>query len=398
MPATSRLAALAVAALLAAACAGDDTPGATDVGGGGEDGSTITVPQVESSSREDVPSALDDPRDESFPDPLIDPDAIRSGGPAPDGIPPIDEPRFVAVGDVDFLDDTEPVLALTVGAETRAYPVQILIWHEIVNDTIDGVPVSVTYCPLCNSSLAYDRRLDDRVLDFGTSGQLYNSALVMYDRQTESLWSHFTGEAVVGHLTGADLETFPMSTVGWATFRDANPDALVLSRETGFDRQYGANPYPGYDDVESSPFLFDGDVDGRLAAKDRVIGIEDGDASIAVHLDLLQEEGIVEVDGDDEELLVWHVDGAASALDRANVADGRDVGATGVFSPLLDGERLEFRPVADGFEDVGSGSLWNILGEAVSGPLAGERLTMIDHVDTFWFAWAAFQPDTELVA
>lgn len=398
MPVVARTAAVAAALLFAAACASDDGSVAADSDGDGDLGSTITVPQVESSAREDVPSALDDPRDESFSDPLIDPDAIRSGGPPPDGIPPIDEPRFVAADDVDFLEDTEPVLALTVGEETRAYPVQVLIWHEIVNDTLDGVPVSVTYCPLCNSSIAYDRRLDGRVLDFGTSGQLFNSALVMYDRQTESLWSHFTGEAVVGHLTGAELETFPMSTVGWATFRDANPDALVLSRETGFSRRYGSNPYPGYDDVESSPFLFDGVVDDRLAAKDRVIGIADGDTSIAVHLDLLRDERIVEVDGDDEELIVWHVDGSVSALDRANVADGRDVGSTGVFSPVLDGDRLEFRSVARGFEDAGTGSVWNILGEAVSGPLAGERLTQIEHVDTFWFAWAAFQPDTRLVA
>ncbi len=395
MPALTRIAALTAAALLAAACSGNDSAGA-----GGEDPSpsaTVTVPQVASTEPEDVPSALDDPRDDEFPAPLVDPGALLSGGPPPDGIPPIDEPRFLVAKDADFLDDAEPVLALTVGDETRAYPVQVLIWHEIVNDTLDGVPVSVTYCPLCNSSIAYDRRLDDRVLDFGTSGQLYNSALVMYDRQTESLWSHFTGEAVIGHLAGSDLETFPMSTVSWATFRDANPDALVLSRETGFDRRYGINPYPGYDDVGTAPFLFDGEVDGRLAAKARVVGIDAGDAPVAVHLDLLQRQRVLEVGSGGDGLVVWHVGGATSALDADQIAAGRDVGSVGVFSPVLDGDRLEFRPVDGGFEDIGTGSRWNILGQAVSGPMAGERLTMVDHVDTFWFAWAAFQPGTDVV-
>ena len=122
--------------------------------------------------------------------------------------------------------------------------------------TVGGVPVAVTYCPLCNSAVAYDRRVDDQIVEFGTSGMLLNSSLVMYDRQTETLWSHFTGEGIVGELTGSQLVTFPVSTVPWGLWRDANPDGLVLSRDTGFDRSYGRNPYPGYDDVNGQPFLF----------------------------------------------------------------------------------------------------------------------------------------------
>ncbi len=353
----------------------------------------MTVEQVESSPEENVFSALVDPSNPEFPDPLVELSAIRSGGPPPDGIPPIDEPRFVVAEDVDFLDGEEPVLALTVEDETRAYPVQVLIWHEIVNDTIDGVPVTVSYCPLCNSAIAYDRRLGDRILDFGTSGQLYNSALVMYDRQTESLWSHFTGEAVVGHLTGSQLDTFPVATVSWASFRDAHPKALVLSRETGHDRSYGTNPYPGYDDVGTAPFLFDGEVDGRLAAKERIIGIDLPDGAVAVTEDHLRDEGVVEID----DIVAWHRPGVASALDAADIAEGRDVGASNVFASTVNGDRLTFRATAAGFEDVETGSLWNILGTAVSGPLEGTQLTVIEHVDTFWFAWAAFQPDTDIV-
>jgi hypothetical protein len=155
----------------------------------GEPGSgPVELEQIPSGEREDVPSALDDMTDAEFPSPLVDPGEIVSGGPPPDGIQAIDEPRFERAGDIDWLDDAEAVLSVTVEGETRGYPVQVLMWHEIVNDSIAGVPVAATYCPLCNSGVTFDRRVGDRVLDFGTSGRLYASNLVMYDRQTESLW------------------------------------------------------------------------------------------------------------------------------------------------------------------------------------------------------------------
>lgn len=346
---------------------------------------------------ESVPSALDDRRDARFPAPLVDPGELRSGGPPPDGIPSIDEPTFLRADEVGFLEDDEPVLALEVGDEGRAYPVQVLIWHEIVNDTVDGVPVTVTYCPLCNSAIAYDRRLGDRVLEFGTSGMLFNSALVMYDRQTESLWSHFTGEAVIGHLAGEQVEVLPVATVAWADWRDAHPDGLVLSRDTGFDREYGRNPYPGYDDVDSSPFLFDGEVDGRLAAMERVVGVERGGEAVAVRLDELADRGVIEVDLAGTRLVVWVLPGAVSALDAGSVADGREVGATGVFQPVAGDRSLSFERDREGFVDDETGSRWNVLGEAIDGPLGGSVLDPVAHVDTFWFAWASFQPETEIV-
>jgi hypothetical protein len=382
-------------AVLAAACGDGDR--SSDASDRSSDPTPVTVAQLAASPTEDVPSALDDSTDDRFPSPLLDPDELISGGPPPDGIPSIDEPKFVRAEAVEFLDDDEPVLAVEVGDESRAYPVQVLIWHEIVNDTLDGVPVAVTYCPLCNSAVAYDRRLDDRVLSFGTSGMLYNSALVMYDRQTESLWSHFTGEAVIGHLTGVQLDVFPMATVSWADWREANPDGLVLSRDTGHDRDYGANPYPGYDDVDDRPFLFEGEIDGRLAAKERVVGIEAGDDAVAVRLDHLSDEGVVEVQLGDDPLVVWAQPGTASALDSVTVAGGEDVGATGVFRPVVDGEPLSFERQGEGFVDRETNSRWNVLGQAIDGPLSGTRLEAVAHVDTFWFAWAAFQPDTQIV-
>jgi hypothetical protein len=398
---TRLVAGIVALSLVAAACGGDGGPegGATgaDGSGGGKASTAATVPRVEPSPREDVPSALDDANDPSFPEPLIDPDDVISGGPPPDGIPAIDEPRFLAVGEVDFLEDVEPVMALEIGGDARAYPMQIMTWHEIVNDTVDGVPVAVTYCPLCNTAIAYDRRLGDRVLDFGTSGRLYNSALVMYDRQTESLWSHFTAEAIIGHLAGEELDVYPVAIVSWADWRAAHPDGLVLSRDTGHERDYGRNPYPGYDDVDSPAFLFEGEVDDRLAAKERVVGVERGGDAVAIRLDALAEEGVLEVAVADTALEAWLQPGTASALDAGSVAAGKDVGASGVFVPVVDGRALSFQRADDGFVDDQTGSRWNVLGQAVQGPLAGESLEPVVHVDTFWFAWGSFRPESRIV-
>ena len=331
------------------------------------------------------------------PPPLVDLREIRSGGPPPDGIPSIDAPQFLSSGQVEFLAENEPVLAVDIDGDARVYPVQILMWHEIVNDTVGGIPVAVTYCPLCNSAVAYDRRVEDRIMEFGTSGLLWNSALVMYDRQTETLWSHFTGEGIVGELTGVELDTFPVATVPWGLWRDAHPDGLVLSRDTGFDRSYGRNPYPGYDDVNSQPFLFEGDVDGRYTAMTRIVGVElDGEA-LGVPLVSLQRLRVVSAEIASTRLVFFWAPGTASALDANDVAGGDDVGATGVFVPEADGLSLTFTTTADGFVDDQTGSSWNLLGNAIEGPLTGFKLDAVEHVDSFWFAWSAFRPDTSII-
>ena len=366
-------------------------------------GKPFALEQIESSERDVSQSGLGAFFDRSIPDdfptPTIELAELRSGGPPPDGIPPIDDPRFLRTGDVTDLSDTEPVLALEIDGDARAYPVRVLTWHEIVNDTVGGIPVSVTYCPLCNSAVAYDRRLDDgRILDFGTSGLLWNSALVMYDRQTETLWSHFTGSGMIGELTDVELADFPLATVGWATWRDANPDGLVLSDQTGFDRDYGRNPYVGYDDVNGTPFLFEGEVDGRYTAMTRFVGVErDGDA-LGIPLIDLREARVISTQIGDTELVAWWTPGTASALDTASIEAGADVGATGVFEPVADGTSLTFTAADDAtFVDDQTGSTWNVLGTAVSGPLTGSQLRAVSHVDTFWFAWSTFRADTEVV-
>lgn len=365
------------------------------------EGQPFAVEQAPPSVKEAVLSGLNAVESGSstgLPNPTVPLSEMRSGGPPPDGIPAIDEPKFLRPGDVDFLGDTEPVLAVEIGGEARAYPVQILMWHEIVNDTISGIPIAVTYCPLCNSAVAYDRRVGKRVLTFGTSGMLWNSALVMYDRQTETLWSHFTGEGIIGILTGVELIKFSVAMVPWQAWREANPDGLVLSRSTGFTRDYGSNPYPGYDDVNATPFLFEGKVDGRFTAMTRVIGIERGAAAVAVPLVDLRVQRVIRVQIDGEDLTVWWTPGTNSALDTGRIADGVDIGATGVFVPTVDGQNLTFIASGNQFVDDQTGSAWNLFGRATDGPLSGRQLKSVVHVDTFWFAWAVFQPDTEVTS
>ena len=171
--------------------------------------------------------------------------------PLKDGIPSLDEPSFITVERAyETIEGLEPVIEVELGSVARAYPLQIMIWHEIVNDVIDGVPVVVTFCPLCYAALAFERTLDGEVYEFGVSGNLRNSDLVMFDRATESWWQQFNGEALVGELAGVALTPVPAAIVSLDDFAARHPDGDVLSPDTGFDKAYGLNPYPGYDRID----------------------------------------------------------------------------------------------------------------------------------------------------
>ena len=322
---------------------------------------------------------------------------IISGGPPRDGIPPLDDPRFISPEDAsEWLGDQEPVIAFELNGDAKAYPLQILTWHEIVNDVVGGVPVAATFCPLCNAAIVFDRRLDGTVYDFGTSGKLRRSDLVMWDRQTESWWQQFTGEGIVGELAGKKLTILPASIISFSDFRDANPQGKVLSRETGFNRPYGQNPYAGYDRADQPPFLFDGDLDGRLLPKERVATVTLGEVDAAFPFSILEKETVVNYTVNGKDLVVFFKLGTTSALDQTSIRDSRDVGATGVFDPQVDGQNLTFSAESAGADivDAETGSVWNILGQAVEGPLTGKKLTPIVHANHFWFAWGAFKPDT----
>jgi hypothetical protein len=241
---------------------------------------------------------------------------VMSGGPPKDGIPSIDDPAFVPVSEAT-LSDREPVIGLMIDGDVRAYPLRILIWHEIVNDVVGGVPVAVTYCPLCNTGIVFDRRVGDRVLEFGTTGKLRNSDLVMYDRTTESWWQQFLGEAIVGELTGTELIMLPARLESFASFKERAPDGRVQVAPGGSKRAYGANPYAGYDGAPA-PFLYHGPLPAEIAPLARIVRVGDQ----AWSLDLVRKEAPFEV-GD---LRFFWEPGQTSALDASSVADGADVG------------------------------------------------------------------------
>jgi hypothetical protein len=322
---------------------------------------------------------------------------FASGGPRRDGIPPIDRPKTVPVADAEgFLDEREPVLVVEQGGAARAYPVQILVWHEIVNDRVGGRPIAVTYCPLCNSSVVFDRRVDGRELTFGTTGNLRKSDLVMWDRQTESWWQQLTAEAVVGKLTGRKLTVLPSQTLSWADYRKRFPRGDVLSRDTGFSRDYGTNPYQGYETDGGKPMLFEGAPDRRLPAKERVAAVTVGEATVVVPFSRLEREPVVNEEVGDVPTAVLFKRGVVSALDAGAIADSAEVGTAAAFDRRLEGRTLSFEARGGRFVDRETGSEWDITGRAVSGELRGRRLRPLRHDEQFWFALAAFVPDARI--
>lgn len=333
---------------------------------------------------------------------------VLSGGVPKDGIPALNAPRFESIADArTWLDGVAPVIAIEIDGVARAYPLAILTWHEIVNDELNGTPVAVTFCPLCHTALVYDRNLDGTTHDFGVSGNLRFSDMIMYDRQTETWWQQATGKGIVGDLTGTKLGFLPSQIISLDQFATTYPEADVLSRDTGHSRRYGANPYVGYDDADRQPFLF-GDTsgalptDGRRQPMERVVTLGEGgegNEPIAFPYTELRRQGVAQLEFEGDPVAVFWTPGTASALNASVIDQSEDVGSTGVFSSLVDGQALTFS--RDGGEegaitDAETGSRWDITGRAIDGPMDGSVLEPIAHGDHFWFAWAAFTPDTRI--
>lgn len=232
---------------------------------------------------------------------------ILSGGVPRDAIPVLNAPRFVSVSEADaWLKPVEPVILVQVGEDARAYPIQILIWHEIVNDTVGDEPLIVTFCPLCNTAIAFKRTVDGRELKFGTTGRLCYSNLIMYDRQTKTWWQQATGEAIAGELTGTRFEFYPAVIISWDEFKTSYPQGKVLSRETGHPRDYGRNPYIGYDDVRNSPFLYRGPATpNQLPPVARVLTIDLNGEAGAHPYETLEEIGAANDTVGDEAVVVF---------------------------------------------------------------------------------------------
>lgn len=245
-------------------------------------------------------------------------DDIIDGGPPKDGIPAIDNPEFQVIGDVKNISDNEAVMVVTHGDIAKAYPIRILLWHEIVNDMIGDLPITVTYCPLCNSAIVFDRRVAGKILDFGVTGKLRHSDMIMYDRQTESWWQQFLGKAIIGTMNGRQLNMLPSNMVPFGHFKKYYPDGLVL-KQPDYRRPYGNNPYLGYDSMAQPLLLYQGDFDRpNISPMQYVVVI--GDKAISMAL-IKQNKGYR-----DGKHVIRYRDGMASPLDTKQIAFGRDIG------------------------------------------------------------------------
>ncbi len=272
--------------------------------------------------------------------------AIQRGGPPKDGIPAIDRPRFVAAAQASLSAD-DRVLGVTVNGDARAYPLRILNWHEVVNDQVGGQPVVVTYCPLCGTGMAFDARVDGRARSFGVSGLLYNSDVLLYDRDTQSLWSQIMRTAVSGPAAGRMLVQLPLAHTTWSDWRTRHPDTRVLSTDTGHVRDYSHDPYAGYESRER--LMFDvAHRDHRLEAKAWVLGLQVGAEAKAYPLSAL----------------------AARLGERGELED------------RVGGRRVRIR------YDAGHRSA-----EAVD-----EQGKPLPSTMAYWFAWVAFFPHTALLS
>ena len=321
-------------------------------------------------------------------------DEIISGGVPRDGIPPIDNPSFESIDSAqDWLQPQSPVIALEVNGMARAYPLAILTRHEIVNDTVGDVPVAATFCPLCNSAIVFDRSLDGETLRLGVSGLLRNSDLIMWDDVTQTWWQQFTGVGIVGEHTGTQLRIIPSQVVSFEAFIAQYPGGEVLSAN---GRDYDRNPYVGYDS-DPNPFLFRGDLDDRLFPTARVLAGTIGGEAVAYPFEVLTEQPVINDTVGGRDVVVFWQPGATSALDSSSISASRDVGMAGLFNRDLDGQVLTFSVDDDGvIRDDQTGSVWNVFGTAVAGDLIGSQLKQELAFPHFWFAWAAFQPDTIL--
>ncbi len=323
---------------------------------------------------------------------------IIEGGPGKDGIRSIDVPAFNSIQEAEkWLHAREPVIAFISGKDARAYPLQILMYHEIVNDRVNDHSIAVTYCPLCNAAMVFSRLHNGELLEFGTTGKVHTSNLVMYDRSSESWWLQFTGEGVVGKYTGEQLALLPSQIVSFEQFRSAYPDGKVLSKQTGFNKKYGVNPYTEYDSrILPYGWFFRNSVDSRLAAMERVLGIVAENEVRAYPFSALNTVPLLQQQVDNQPVLVVSKKGIASAVDQKLIRESKDTLTAAAYSRVVDDYVLDFKLAGAEIIDTQTRSSWNLFGEAVAGPLRGKRLLKLDRGVYFAFVWLDFYPQSEI--
>ncbi|MEO1054298.1 MAG: DUF3179 domain-containing protein [Bacteroidota bacterium] len=315
---------------------------------------------------------------------LIPLNSVFDGGPGRDGIPSLTSPDRIMASQAGYILEPELVIGYYDGETAIAYPHHILDWHEIVNETVDGFPMAITYCPLTGTGVGWDRTIDGSETEFGVSGLLYNNNLIPFDRSTTSNWTQIGLQSVNGSRIGTRIETFQVVETRWSTWREMFPDTEVVSLETGFDRPYGTYPYGDYrtnHDNIGFPLTRD---DRRLNRKERVHGLIINEQAKVYQFSSFIDGNVIEDSFQSEDVIV--------------VGNRARNFMVSFYAALEDGKRPSFTYINDGraiMEDD-FGNKWDIFGYAISGPDQGDRLTPTEHFMGFWFSWGAFYPDIEI--
>jgi len=324
---------------------------------------------------------------------LIPKDEVIDGGPPPDGIPSIDNPRFKPARDISYVDSSRLVTAVRIGDTIKAYPHQVMDYHEIVNDNIGQIPYSLTYCPLTGTGIAWKRIIKGATVEYGVSGKLFRNNLIPFDRKTESRYSQMQMRAVHGSRAGTNLTTIPAIQTTWSTWKKMYPNGQVLTTNTGYERDYGGFAYgKDYLHGDSEPLFPIKYPDNRLPNKERVLGIIAGDttttASKAKAYVISGYKGGIHLVTDEFDGKMIIV-AASSNLNFAVAFERR----------LSDGTLLDFSRVDDSLpvimEDQ-EGNRWDIFGYAIDGPREDDRLIPIKSYIGYWFAMHDFFPDIKI--
>lgn len=319
----------------------------------------------------------------------------------------LNNPKFIgkAEGLKSFLAK-EPVLSVEINGIAKAYPLNMLSIHEIANDTLAGIPILATFCPLCNAGIVYDRRLKHKekeyLLDFEVSGMLRKSDMVMADKQTETWWQQLEGKGIVGTLEGAELSVIPSLVISVEEFFNRYPNGKILSKKTGVpnaEESYGINYYKNYDDPNNKPyerFFSTDEVDPRLPAMERIVDIRSNGEFKVYPFSAVKKNGVINDQFNGKNVVLFYQPGTLSVLDEKEIKNSKDVGMVTVFKPYVDGQFLKFKKLNDKFIDENTSSVWDITGKCVSGKLAGKELEIEPHGNHFAFAWLAFHPETKI--
>jgi len=320
--------------------------------------------------------------------------------------PKINKPKYVGRQEaVTMFYGKEPVIAVSLNGQAKAFSLNMLTTHEMVNDELGGVPILATYCPLCNAGIVYNRQIkvNDKteVMDFEVSGMLRNSDMVMMDTKTESLWQQLTGEAIVGNYAGATLTTIPSMIVSVDEFFTRYPMGQILSKKTGIamaEKYYGYNPYVNYDSKAKpiSKFINPLNVSTRLPSMERVVDIQSDGKYKIYPFSAVAKKGVVHDDFNSAKIVAFFKSGTISVMDKADITQSKDIGTVTIFKRILNGTEYHFKKVNNVFIDDNTHSKWDIMGYCYEGSSKGKQLEIEPHGNHFAFAWFAFHPKTKI--